>query len=91
MIDKLAIKYLGDLVKSKDGSCSLTKLAAVTAHFNAAWLFTYLTLKNGYLEPLWITYLGATIFHATFDKSAKVWQSTKVTKNETVGGHSTGQ
>lgn len=62
------MKFLDDILKSRDGSYSLTKVAAATAHFNAAWLFVYLTLKNGYVDLLWATYLGATVFHAGFDK-----------------------
>lgn len=82
MIDKLALRFMGDLVRSKDGSCSLTKLASVTAHFNAAWLFVYLTWTKGFMIDLWIAYTSITIFHATIDKGMKVWQSTKVSKNE---------
>lgn len=62
------MKFFDDLLKSRDGSYALTKVAAATAHFNAAWLFVYLTIRYGYSEALWFTYLGATVFHASYDK-----------------------
>lgn len=68
---------IDDIVRSKDGSVSLTKLAASTAHLNAAWLFVYLNLTLGPMEWLWITYLGATIGHAAYDKTSKIVQSIK--------------
>lgn len=75
------IGRLRELVESKDGSLSLTKLAATTAHANAAWLFVYLALKYGYNEALWITYLGATIFHATYDKTSAIVKAMKEKAN----------
>lgn len=69
---------LRELVESKDGSTSLTKLAACTAHLNAAWLFVYLTIKHGYIPELWLTYLPAVIGHAGYDKTLAVYKSMKV-------------
>lgn len=62
------MKFLDDILKSRDGSYSLTKVAAATAHFNAAWMFVYLSMKNGYIDMLWATYLTATILHQGWDK-----------------------
>lgn len=62
------MKFLDDILKSRDGSYSLPKVAAALAHFNAMWMFVYLSMKNGYIDMLWATYLGATVFHATFNK-----------------------
>lgn len=76
MIEKFK-RAINDLIRSQDGSVSLTKLAASTAHFNAAWLFVYLNLKLGPQEWLWLTYLGATITHAAYDKTSKIVQSMK--------------
>lgn len=79
------IGRLRELIESKDGSLSLTKLAATTAHANAAWLFVYLTIKHGYNEALWITYLGATIFHAAYDKTTAVVKAMKERANSSTG------
>lgn len=62
------MKFLDDILKSRDGSYSLTKVAAATSHFNAAWLFVYLTLTRGYIDTLWGFYLGLTIAHQGYDK-----------------------
>ena len=69
MISLFLQRIIGDLVNSKDGTISLTRLAALTAHFNAAWAFIYLTIKSGYNGELWCIYLGAAIFHAGYDKT----------------------
>lgn len=71
------VKAINDLIRSQDGSISLTKLAAATAHANAAWLFVHLNLTRGPEEWLWLTYLGVTVTHAAYDKTAKIIQSMK--------------
>lgn len=68
MLPDFVLKNLGQLVKAKDGSLSVSKLATATAHFNCAWLFVYLTLKHGFIWELWSTYIGATIVHHGYDK-----------------------
>ncbi len=59
-----------DLIQSKDGSLSLTKLAASTAHFLMASGFVCLTVRNGFIPELWMIYGGFAIGHAAYDKSA---------------------
>jgi peptidyl-tRNA hydrolase len=59
-----------DLIRSRDGSMSLTKLAAATAHALAAVMFVHLQWGREYIEGLWLTYLGITVIHAGGDKFA---------------------
>lgn len=70
-------KAIRDITHSQDGSVSLTKLAAATAHANAAALFVWLNITQEPKEWLWLTYLGATVSHAVADKSVKIYQSIK--------------
>jgi hypothetical protein len=63
---------LTDLVKSKDGSLSLTKLAASTAHFTMACGFVCLTVSQGFLPELWMIYGAFALGHAITDKSANM-------------------
>jgi hypothetical protein len=59
-----------DLIRAKDGSMSLTKLAASTAHFIFAWAVVFITLiKRDFLMEMWSLYIGAAIFHASYDKT----------------------
>ena len=60
---------LFDIITSKDGSLSLTKLAAATAHLNLAVAFAWITYQSGFVAELWIIYSGAAIFHAAYDKT----------------------
>jgi hypothetical protein len=77
---------LSDLVTSRaDGSLSLTKLAASTAHFLFACAFAKLQL----LDPsatfdvtLWATYGGFAIAHATYDKTMAVVKDLKDRQHE---------
>lgn len=72
---------ISDLITSRgDGSLSLTKLAASTAHF----LFACAFLKFQVLNPeatfdavLWATYGGFAIAHATYDKTMAVVKDLK--------------
>lgn len=67
---------IADLVTSRaDGSLSLTKLAASTAHF----LFAVAFLRFQVLDPsaqfdavLWATYGGFAVAHATYDKTMAI-------------------
>ncbi len=60
---------LCDLVRSKDGSLSLTKVAAATAHFLMAGGFVCLTVKKGFIPELWMIYSASALGHAAYDKS----------------------
>jgi len=71
---------LSDLIISQDGSLSLTKLAATAAHLNAAGWFAWLTWQHGFNEMLWMIYLGATIFHAAYDKTGQMVKDFKEKK-----------
>jgi hypothetical protein len=72
---------ISDLITSRaDGSLSLTKLAASTAHFLFACAFARLQV----LDPtapfdmaLWATYGGFAIAHATYDKTMAVVKDLK--------------
>lgn len=59
-----------DLIRAKDGSLSLTKLAASTAHALMAAMFLRITFREGFIEALWIIYGGLAISHAVVDKTA---------------------
>lgn len=58
-----------DLVRSKDGSLSLTKLAASTCHFSLACWVSWTTYTKGFDTNIWTLYLAAAIGHASFDKT----------------------
>jgi hypothetical protein len=62
---------LADIVRSKDGSLSLTKLAASTAHALMAAAFFRLQVLGAseFNEMLWVVYGGFAIAHATYDKT----------------------
>lgn len=77
MISKFLQSIIGDLINSKDGTISLTRLAAVTAHFNAAFAFFWITIDKGFIAELWMIYLGAAIFHAGYDKTLMVTKGQK--------------
>ena len=61
---------LRDLVQSKDGSLSLTKLAAATFHFTLAVWVSWSTYKDGFDIGIWTLYASFAVGHAAFDKSA---------------------
>ena len=48
---------------------SMTKLAAATAHLNAAAWFAWLSYQHGFIAELWMIYLSATILHSGYDKT----------------------
>lgn len=60
---------LSDIITSKDGSLSLTKLAASTAHINLAVAFAWITYSKGFIAEMWLIYAGAAIGHAAYDKT----------------------
>ncbi len=63
---------LGGLVTARDGSISLTKLAAATAHFLMACAFLRQQVLSdaGFNELQWMVYGGFAIAHAAYDKTA---------------------
>ena len=59
-----------DLIRSRDGSMSLTKLAAATGHLLFAVAVTWLTyIKQDFNLEMWGLYIGVAICHATYDKT----------------------
>jgi hypothetical protein len=64
-----AVKLI-DLVQAKDGSLSLTKLAAATAHLLFALTVAWVTyVKQDFIAEMWMLYIGAAIAHASYDKT----------------------
>lgn len=59
-----------DLIRGRDGSMSLTKLAASTAHALMAVGFGLVTVRQGFIPELWFIYGGYAIGHAIADKTA---------------------
>jgi hypothetical protein len=72
-----------DLVQSKDGSLSLTKLAASTAHLNLAVAFAWITYTRGFVGELWMVYGAFAVGHATADK---VMATVSAFKNKQLDG-----
>jgi hypothetical protein len=72
-----------DLIKSKDGSMSLTKLSASTFHFLLAVFVSINTWKNGFDINTWLVYGGYAVGHAAYDKTmatVKDFQDKKLEK-----------
>lgn len=78
------MKLLLGLVCSRDGSISLTKLAAATAHLFMAATFFRLQLMPGreFNDVLWMVYGGFAIAHAAYDKTAAMLKDYKSGKAE---------
>lgn len=70
---------LRDLIASKDGSLSLTKLSAATAHFLMACCFLRLQVLgvNPFDKELWLLYGAFAIGHAAYDKTTRIVQSVR--------------
>jgi hypothetical protein len=67
-----------DLVRSnRDGSMSLTKLAATMAHILMAVGFAKITWQTGFNAELWLIYGGYALGHAMFDKASAQVQAYK--------------
>lgn len=59
-----------DLVRSRDGSMSLTKLSASTFHALLATTVAWLTYKwQRFDETMWLLYSAFAVGHATYDKT----------------------
>ena len=71
-----------DLIQSKDGSMSLTKVAASTAHLNLAVAFAWLTYQSGFVWEMWALYGSFALGHATFDKTMAITNAFKLKKLE---------
>ena len=88
MISRLLVFIVGDLICSKDGSISLTRLAAVSAHFLSAIFFVYHNATAPFSELLWFTYLGFATGHAAYDKTLML---TKGKSDGSATAYQTGQ
>lgn len=78
--------YLGDLVCSdKNKKPSITRLAIMCAHANAFAFFIYFNITAPFNPMLWELYLGATIFHAAYDKTAAMIKDFKEKKAKSAG------
>lgn len=59
-----------DLVRSRDGSMSLTKLAAATGHFLFAVAVAWLTyIDRRFDQNMWSLYIATAVLHASYDKT----------------------
>ena len=59
-----------DLIRSRDGSMSLTKLAASTFHLSLAATVAWVTyLNRAFNVEMWLLYAGFAVGHATYDKT----------------------
>ena len=58
-----------NLITSKDGSLSLTKLAACTFHLTLAVWVSWTTYTKGFNLEIWVLYGGFAVGHATYDKT----------------------
>ena len=77
MISKALVWACGDIICAKDGSISLTRVAACTAHLLAAAFFIYYNLAQPFNEVLWLTYLGFATGHAVWDKTSAMIKDSK--------------
>lgn len=70
-----------DLVRSRDGSMSLTKLAAATFHLSLAGFVAWLTYRSQtFNDAMWLLYAGFAVGHATWDKTMAVLKDMKTPK-----------
>lgn len=82
------IRFVRDLtvglITSKDGSYSLTKLAATTFHCLLALGVVAHTYINEFQFDLevWLVYGGFAVGHATFDKTSAIVNSFKTRQME---------
>jgi hypothetical protein len=73
---------LADLVQSRDGSLSLTKMAASTFHFTLALWVSWSTYHKGFDVAIWTLYASFAVGHAAFDKSAAMLSDYKTKQLE---------
>lgn len=73
-----------DLIRSRDGSMSLTKLSASTFHALLATTVAWLTYKSQkFDENMWLMYSLFAVGHATYDKTMATIKDFKDRKLET--------
>ena len=64
------MKFILSLIASKDGSLSLTKLAAACFHFALFCTAVWLTwLKSEWISEMWTLYAMVAVGHASYDKT----------------------
>ena len=71
-----------DLIQSKDGSLSLTKLAASTFHLLLAGWVSWHTYQKGFQLDVWGLYGAFAVGHAGYDKTMAVVKDFKDRKLE---------
>ncbi len=85
-------RLLLGLVLSKDGSLSLTKLAAASFHFALFVTVCFVTyIKQDFLFEMWMLYAGAAIGHASYDKTlanVRAFKERKLEAEEATSGES---
>lgn len=81
--------HIKELFLSKDGSLSLTKTFATIAHTLIAISFCYITISTGVFNgEMWLTYIGASILHAGYDKTLAVMKELKSSEATTTHDNS---
>lgn len=73
---------LSDLITSKDGSLSLTKLAASTFHLLLAVWVSWNTYQKGFDTGIWALYGAFAVGHAGYDKTMAIVKDFKDRKLE---------
>lgn len=71
-----------DLITSKDGSVSLTKLAASTFHASLAFFVARHTVLNGFDIAVWTLYASFAVGHAAYDKTMAALKDFKTRQME---------
>lgn len=62
--------HMMDIVKSRDGSISQTKLAAACFHLSIFVTVAYITyVKQEFLIEMWMLYATVAIGHSAYDKT----------------------
>lgn len=70
---KQLMMWSGGLVRSKDGSISLTKLGAATFHAALAFHVNWIQWHTAtFLVEMWLLYASFAVGHATVDKGIAV-------------------
>jgi hypothetical protein len=78
-----------DLIQSKDGSLSLTKLAASTFHLSLAGWVSWSTYAKGFDVAIWTLYATFAVGHAAYDKTAAMVSNFKTKQAEGQGNATT--
>jgi hypothetical protein len=76
-----------DLIRSRDGSMSLTKLAATTFHLLMAVTVALVTwVKKDFVESMWLLYSAVAVGHAVVDKTGTQIEAFKNRKLDAESG-----